>query len=380
MEKIEISELRGVEVLAKDVFYDSILLMSTGTTLKKEYIARLQDLDIRTVYIEDRETKKEGAARTGEKRETITHEKPDRVTVLDLSEEPAETEMQKNCCSMARKVLESYSCMANEALNEILSVAEDILTTVLETPEVVYNLSKVREQSDNRFSHSVSVATLSVLLGKKLKLTTKRLLNLATGALLHDIGYLYLPFTCENTSIDSYDEEQRKEIYKHVVYGYSAVEFETWLSASAKEIILSHHERLDGSGYPMGLQGKKLSLECRLVGLCDFLDAAVYGYFTKKQTIDQLIHWLRADGGSRFDEKLVSIFLTCIAHYPSGTIVRLDNGELGVVIRQNLKDLEHPVVKLLSHKDGSVYRKYVELDLAQAESPAIMATVETRRK
>lgn len=325
MRKVSIDSLNGGERLAKEICTASgITLIPEGAIIKKDYIDKMKELRINAVYI-------------------------DADTTSSNLEINIEKRIQDECKNLVKETIEKYSYCANEQLNEIVMVAEQIVKDILSEPEVMYNLSLVRDRSESTYSHSINVTALSVLIGLNMKLAKNRIRNLAIGALLHDIGMIYLPFDYGNILLEQCDEEKKKLIKKHVITGYSMVETQEWISNIAKDIILSHHEREDGSGYPMHLKKEKIRIETKIVALCDEFDSRVYGNMVEQQKVQHVIDYILSEAGRIFDFNVVQKFVESVVVYPVGTHVKTNKNEVGVVIQQNYKMPMRPIIQILNN-------------------------------
>jgi HD-GYP domain-containing protein (c-di-GMP phosphodiesterase class II) len=323
MRKVSIDSLVGGEIVAKEICIDNgITLIPAGAVIKKEYIEKMKELRINGVYIKS-------------------------DVVPQGSKEIIENKIQEECKNLVKTTIEKYSYCADEHLQKIVTVADQIMNDILADPEVMYNISCVREKDESTYSHSVNVTALSVLIGLKLKLAKNRVRDLAIGALLHDIGIVYLPFTYRNVLLSQCDNEKKAAIKKHVIIGYSMVETQDWLSNLAKDIILSHHERDDGSGYPMHLTKEKIRIETKIVALCDEFDSRVYGNFVERQKVHNVIDYILCEAGRKFDFKVVQTFIESLVVYPIGSHVRTNLNEIGVVIQQNYKMPTRPVIQII---------------------------------
>ena len=161
-----------------------------------------------------------------------------------------------------------------------------------------------------------------------------------------------------------------------MVYGYIEVEQQEWISSVSREIILYHHERLDRSGYPFHMSGDKLKPQVRLVAICDAFDNMVYGNLEKRRKVHEAQEYIRTSGGSKFDAELVKVFLSSVATYPTGSIVRLNTGECGIVVRQNAEAPTKPLIRVVEQdgKDDWICKE--EMDLAEKLTIYIVDTVE----
>lgn len=340
MKRVGIDQIIGIEKIAKDICLgNGTILLPAGSILKRDYIKYLISLNITDVYIEDAIEVK-----------------------VDIA---TEEKIQEQCRRIVKTTIEKYSYCGNVELQDITKAADSIIQDIIKQPEIMYNMSCVREKSESTYSHSINVAALSVLIALRMKLHEDRVRDIAIGALLQDLGILYIPFDCTNLIYRDCDEITKKEIRKHVITGYSSVEKESWLSNVAKDIILSHHERDDGSGYPMHLTKDKIRFETKIVSLCDKFDSMVYGYFCKKVKVHEAIDYIVGQAGIKFDHKIVKIFIGSVAAYPIGTYIVTNERDIGIVVRQNAKMPTRPVIRLIEDKDGTRYTTVVEKDLTK---------------
>lgn len=342
MRIISVDSVTGNELLAKDIIGNSeLVLMTEGTVIKKEYIKRLKELNIDYIYVEDEISKG-----------------------INLTNS-LEVQIQEQCHEAVRNILIKYSYHNETELEEIKQVADDIIREVMMEPEVIYNLSSIREKNDSTYSHSINVCALSVIIAFRLKLSRAKIRDIAIGCLLHDIGFTYLTFDYHSLTMETCSDKERKELKRHVVYGYSAVENMKWLSPTSKEIILNHHERLDGSGYPFKLKESRIKIGSKIASVCDEFDSRVYGNLTQRMKVHEAIDYIMSNAGVLFDFNVVKIFLASVAAYPTGGIVITNLGETGIVLKQNPQFPTRPVIRIIRDRDGDIPNEWIEKDLTK---------------
>ncbi len=354
MRRVLLDSIKGHELLARDIVTESgIVIISSGTVMKREYINKLMELGINYIYINDE------------------------FSIGINVDDNIEIKIKDQCQDIVRTIIEKYSYQNNGDLEEIQFVAEQIIFDIINEPEVLFSISGVRRRSESTYSHSLNVCVLSVLLALKMNLPKAKVREIAVGSLLHDIGYNMVPFDYMNYDYYISSKEEQKELMKHVVYGYSAVIKETWLSMAAKDIILCHHERLDGSGYPFHKKADKIRLGSKIVAVCDVFDSYVYGFLVPKMKVHHTIDYIVSQAGVKFDFEIVNCFIESVAAYPNGTIVLTNEGEKGIVISQNSKCPTRPVLHMLEDGNGKKYDVWVEKDLKKELSIIIEDTYES---
>ncbi len=353
MRRIQTEQITGKEILAKDVYSSSgVVLISEGTLLKRSYIDKLLELKITDVFVEDE----------------ISRD----ISANDITEEAISVQ----CTEKLKDTIERFSYTTEEEMKELSTVTTELMEGVLMQDEVIYNISNVRNHSQSLYEHMLSVASIAVLVAVRAGYSREETKNIAMGALLHDIGFTSVKVPYKNVILEEQKEDEQKEIKRHVVYGYIEVEQQTWLNQVVKEIILYHHERMDRSGYPFHLPGEKLKPEVRLIMICDAFDNMVYGTLEKRKKVYEAIDEIMKNSGTKFDTELVKIFVRSVAAYPTGTIVLLNNGERGIVIKQNADAPTRPLLRMLEEDTTGGWISKDERDLAEELTLFIVDTIE----
>lgn len=353
MRRIFVDNLKGTEILARALqTSNGTVLLSQGIRLKRSYISKLKELGIDYIYVED--------------------EISEGIEIKDYIDERTREYSKKE----VRRVLEKFSTSGKIELDAIAQVALNIIDDILLNKEVLVNISDIRREDEYTYSHSVNVCTLSVLTAIKRGYTVERAKDLAIGALLHDLGKVLIPEDILNKKEEL--TYQEKEIVKqHAINGYEAVKDESWLSAISKVIVLTHHEMLDGSGYPFGWTGDKIHDSTKIVTVCNvFDDMTSHRHSREAYKIYEVIEYLTAMRGILFDEDIVNTFTSHIAVYPSGTGVITNIGDICIVMRQNKNFTTRPVLKKLRNINGETYEKPAEIDLVKENTIFITDTYE----
>lgn len=349
---ISLDTIKGNEMLAKDIINkDNVILISAGSVIKKEYVKRLKDLGISYIYAEDELSK--GVNLTNS----------------------LEFQIKEQCLASVKDILIKYSYYDSFKLEEIKLIADDIIQDIMSEPKMIYNLSSIREKSESTYSHSLNVCALGVMLAFKLRLPKQKIKDIAVGCLLHDIGLTYLTIDYKNIELSEFSDSDKNEIMKHTIYGYSAVEKMKWLSSSAKEIILAHHERIDGSGYPFHRKEDHIKIGAKIAAVCDEFDSKVYGNLTKKMRVHEVIDYIVSQAGVLFDFSVVRAFVNSVAAYPTGTLVMTNTEEMAIVLRQNPQYPTRPVIRVIKDKDGNQLIDWLEKDLTKELTLFITDTI-----
>lgn len=338
MKLCRVEDLKGGEVLAKAIMTDNYrILLSEETTLKEEYIEKVKELGIKEVYV---------------KEEELVHTQE----VLLLK-----TDVEGFFKEKVKLILEKHTYSRNEELMELSHTADGIIASILEEDAVIEKIFDIRERSSDIYEHSISICCLAVLTALKLKQPKEKVHDIGVGCLLHDLGLRYLTINYSNQNIDTLSKIELAEYMKHPVYGYSAVKNENWISDTGKNIILYHHERIDGSGFP--LRAKEIPYEAQIVGVCDTFDEMICGIGGKRTKVYEAVEFLKNFKGIKYSAEIVDVFLEFTAVYPAGSHVVLSDHSVGKVIRQNKEFPDRPIVQIIKDKKGNAVTNEIMVDL-----------------
>lgn len=234
-------------------------------------------------------------------------------------------------------------------LSPVHELAENLRGSVFRNQNALACLGRIREKDNYLLEHSVNLSVLMSIFGKAMGHSDDVLHQTIVGALLHDIGKILTPdhILHKPGRLSPEEFEIMKEHARHSHDLLSATEGigELTIITAAQ-----HHERMDGSGYPMGLKGDEISIHGRMVAIADVYDAitsdrAYHKGITPSQGLKKLLEW----SGDHLDPHLVRQFIRCIGLYPVGSLVLLESGRLGVVIETNEDDQRLPVVRVMYH-------------------------------
>lgn len=340
MVKKSIKDIRDNEILAKPIMtWDYQIILPQGATLKRDYIKRLEELGIVDVFV------KENEAKTNE------------IVILKADIEESVKEKVKD-------ILERHTYQHNQELVELSKTADNIITTILEEDQVVEKIFDIKERSTDIYEHSISICSLAILTALKLGIEKDKIHDIGVGCLLHDIGLRYSTIDFAKKDEKTLNQVELMEYKKHPIHGYSSLQQEDWISGLSKAIILYHHERLDGSGFPLRVRAD-IPFECKIVAVCDAFDEMICGIATKQVKVHEAIEYLKMFKHSKFDGQVVDAFLGFTAVYPAGSQVITNEGELAVVISQNKDFHDRPVIRIIKDKDGNDVKGEVIKDLVK---------------
>ncbi|GHU05335.1 hypothetical protein FACS1894147_11410 [Spirochaetia bacterium] len=213
------------------------------------------------------------------------------------------------------------------------NIARDLLRGLLAERDIMMGYILGGEVNDmDAAKNAVNTAILSALVAGELNCTPYRVLQIATGALLHDAGMLKIPqeIIAKKGGLSA---EELRMMRSHPVHSYQIAVKELGYPGEVGEIVRQHHENWDGQGYPWGLSGADIDTGARIVAVADAFEAMVSRKpYRNPLAGNQAVKNLLADNSSRFDPEILRIFVRVIGIYPIGSAVLLNNGAKGLVI------------------------------------------------
>lgn len=257
--------------------------------------------------------------------------------------------------------------MKNISLNrqpDMYSIKESLtsmIDEILSNNSVLLNLTDIKTNDDYTFLHSVNVTTISLVIGKLLQYDKRKLIELGIGALLHDIGKAFIPSEILNKP-GKLTNEEFEIMKKHPLLGYKCLKENREISENSKLAIVTHHEKVNGTGYPYNLGSNNIHQFGKIIAVADVFDALVSDrIYRKKWPIYQAREYLMSQTNIQFDNDIIRTFMQNIAAFPNGTIVKLSTGESGIVINQNKNFPERPIIKVFKDSNGHLVDKIVNL-------------------
>jgi HD-GYP domain-containing protein (c-di-GMP phosphodiesterase class II) len=227
---------------------------------------------------------------------------------------------------------------------------------------------------------SVNTAILSALIAIELKLINHKILQITTGALLHDVGMLRLPREILFKRGGLSDKE-RQLVNSHPLIGYKIVSKELSYSEEAGSVVLQHHERWDGEGYPRRTAGPEIDLGARIVSVADAFEAMVSQKSYRNSIAgNQAMKNLMADNSRRFDPNILKNFIKIMGIYPIGSIVLLSNAALARVVEVHGEAPLRPKIHLLISASGKIFKpdEGEEIDLLTEKTLFITKAVDPK--
>lgn len=289
------------------------------------------------------------------------------------SEHPASEEIGRaqslyaDARGLTRSVMDDVRLGRAINVDQVKATVSACVSSILRNPEAMMWLSRIRDRDNYTAEHSLNVGLLAITFGRHLGVSGDDLHRLGICGMLHDVGKMITPLEILNKS-GPLEEHEFNVMQNHAQQGRDILISHRTIFTGTVDVAHSHHETLDGSGYPRKLPGSSISELTRIVTLCDVYDAITSDrcYKQGKSSLDAL-NILYADRGKKFDKELTEKFIECIGIYPPGCIVELHTGEIGLVLDRNQKNRHLPKVLILRDADHNVTEKRV-VDLERLAS------------
>lgn len=251
-------------------------------------------------------------------------------------------------------------------LDEVNEVVEQISASVLRHPTALISLTRLRTADEYTYIHSVSVCALMTAVARQMELPAEQVFLAGKAGLMHDVGKMLVPPEVLNKPGKLTDEEFAL-MRRHPEHGVALLQ-EWGASAAVIDVCRHHHEKFDGSGYPDRQAGSGISLLSRIAAVCDVYDAisSTRPYkqaWSPAESIHRMAEWT-----GHFDPQVFQAFVRTVGIYPIGSLVRLSNEQLAVVVDQHPHSLLTPKVRVFFSARSRTPLPQRLLDLARTST------------
>jgi putative nucleotidyltransferase with HDIG domain len=225
------------------------------------------------------------------------------------------------------------------------AIVDAVLNRQHDAAHIVDCVMQVRTVDEYTYHHCVNVSMLAMMLGKWMRIPSPDLAALVRAGLLHDVGKSRIPLPILNKP-GPLDTGELVEMKRHAEYGYQLVRLSPGVKPEVAIAVLTHHEREDGTGYPLALRADKLGLFAKILAIVDVFDAMTANrIYRRHEPVFRVFELMQHGSFGRMDPIVLQVFLTNITHYYVGRRVRLSDGTSGEVIFMNQLDFSRPVVQ-----------------------------------
>lgn len=342
--RVSVSQLKPGYVLINNIIGKSgRTLMPKNTVLTEEYIQILNKFLIETVDISTKPLKSE--------KSNNTYDMLDKESMLEEIDED-KTEDKTPLVAHFLEVVEAYKQQFKKWQNNFsidMPTLRNIFIPLIDHFEDrkinIYTLSKYAKPSDYIYFHSVSLGLMSAYIAQKMNLEKREWVQAGLAGLLSDCGLAKVDEKIMNKR-PPLNKKEIEAIQEHPRQSYYLVESIPTISKAIKLAILQHHERFDGSGYPIGLKGNRVHLYARIIAVCDMYYTKVTNPTTGKVSPFKAIKEIQQAQYNELDPRIVHRFIREFTKSTLGLRVRLSNQKIGKIIFINEEKPDQPIVKL----------------------------------
>jgi putative nucleotidyltransferase with HDIG domain len=236
-------------------------------------------------------------------------------------------------------------------------VVDSLAQEVSQNRMALLALTALKDYDNYTFTHMVNVSILTMGQARGLGIEGPRLRELGLAALLHDIGKVKTPAEILNKP-DKLTDQEFEILRRHPVDGAAILRRTADIPPLAPIVAFEHHLRQDGTGYPFGLSRQTLNLGTVLCGIADVYDAMrSQRAYQQAFPTDRILAVLQRNDGTQFDQHLVRRFVQLLGIYPVGNLVKLDTGDVAVVVNAYAPDPYRPRVRVLLDSTGATVRQ-----------------------
>lgn len=339
MRLVPIENVKPNTVLGKTLYdLDGRILLRAGVVLREATIAKIKEINILSIYIVDKYS--------NEEIEDIIKPEIRQKAIITIKE--AFSNIGRiNTTNKKRNKESDYTWQEQSYFYNIEKMAVNIIEDILKHKDVMLALVDIRSMNNYMYSHSVNVAVIALTIGMAFKFSKKKLEALCIGALIHDIGKSLLP----NRLVDkreALNDEEKQIMMQHPRLGYKYLSSTYNINSLSKLIVLQHHERPDGKGYPDGLTSDNIVELSNIVSIADAYDNLSTDLPEKRAMFpSDVLEYLMSNAGTMFDYNIVNIFCRIVIPYPEGTIVEISTGEVAIV-KETIPGFPlRPIVKII---------------------------------
>lgn len=340
------------------------VLIARGTVLNAYLIDSMRRIGIAGVYIREGEDEESSLAVKEIQITKETQAKIDRLTVADCNKVTLSE-------SVKQRVQEGISYLYSNSNSENFAdtskdIATELLKAIDDNEALAVDISMLKVSDEYTFKHSVDVATMAMVVAKKIGLSNEEVYDIGVAGLLHDIGKSKIPMELLNKP-GKLTEEEFEIMKQHSVYGYNILKDSKGIKDSIKIAVLQHHEKINGQGYPYGLKASKICPFAKILTVVDIYDALVTDRpykeaFSQRDAVEMLMAMTY-----ELDMGVLRGFLRSVILYPVNCVVQLSNGEYAKVVENYSDYILRP--KVVGMQSGKIYDLAYDLSCANIIIP-----------
>ncbi|MCL2601856.1 MAG: HD-GYP domain-containing protein [Treponema sp.] len=353
MKKIAVKDIQEGTVFSEPVYIEGKNLFATaGEAVRKKDLLRLHSWGVTEV-----ETEGHPVAFSAQAAEFLSDEGRAAQNGASGTTSP---EARRNYLDWIERIdiiCSSISKCEPVQARAVNDIASQIMLAVKESENAFVSFVLGGGIQSHHFAKSlINTTILAALIAMKMKLSANKIMSIVTAGLLHDVGMLRLPDSLVHKK-GSLSTTERLRIHSHTLLTYTIVMKELVYPADIGLIVLQHHERWDGEGYPRRLSGKAIDIGARIVAVADAFEAMISHKAYRNPIMGyQAMKNLLADNLRHFDPDVIKAFIQTMGIYPIGSLVLLNNGAMALVVNVQKTAPLRPKVKILVDESGAVFK------------------------
>jgi HD-GYP domain-containing protein (c-di-GMP phosphodiesterase class II) len=345
MQSVTLDEIQPGMYLSKPLISaDGTVLLHEGIVMKERYIEYLRNKGFNSLYVGD----------------------PQIQETLEMEEDFYSLKYKQEAMDNAGEIINHFSAGKGVNLDNLKRVVSEWVNQLGQKPESMMNLLDIRRKEGYMFSHAVNTSILSIMTGIAMGYNDKQLDELGLAAMLHDVGKIKFSMNVARQFPGYLTKNEREEYRRHPFYSLEILRENYTLSVNVLNACFQHHERWNGSGYPMGLKGDTICEYAQIISIADVYERLIVGMPHRLPTpIYYAVAILNKAAGEYFNPIIVDKFNQSVAVYPIGKTVKLNNQQSGVILGIDIKNKSTPIVRITTNQDNNETNQIIKLDLME---------------
>ena len=295
---------------------------------------------------------------------------------------PAAEVALESATNKVAMIMDNLKAGDNLDVGAVRNAVQPVLESVIRNSDALLWVSEMQKKDEYTYAHSIDNCALGIAFGRHLGLYKEDMRNLAMGLLLMDVGKVKVDDGILNKA-GTLTVEEFDKMKEHVHHGVDLLRNTPGINESIIHIVLTHHERYDGSGYPHGLKGKQVPVFGRIAAIIDCYTAmtstSIYRTaIAPHKALQTIYNWRN----KYFQDELVEQFLQCVGVYPTGSLVEMSTGEVGMIMAQNRVQRLKPKIMMLLDENKRPYEvsKIVDLSIDATDTSGVDLSIITGLK
>lgn len=290
---------------------------------------------------------------------------------LELELETAK-EVKERIAKNTKRILHDLQTGKTLDIDTVKQGVVAIVDSIIRNPSAFSLISQLKGTDSYSYSHAISTSVWCAQFGRHLGLGRDDINSLALGGMLLDVGKVKIPVDILNKTT-GFSDKDLMIIRSHVDFSLRAAVKAGGVSPKVLQMIATHHERANGSGYPEGIKNEQIPIFGRIAGIVDSFDAmtSVRPYSPEALTPHDAINILYHSSGDLFQRELIEQFIQTVGVYPTGSLVEFKTGEVGVVVAVHDMKRLYPTVMLLLDKNKRPLEEFITIDLSSEKESGL---------